>query len=144
MNFKCERFGSCIYARGRYQHPTRPSQGTTAFNQVCKYDFNLFYFSFYVFMLFLYFFLSCFKLIFFCSVWQFNLVWCVRFISCWHLATLATLICVQLNSKSYLVNEMIIALIYIYYFNHITSPCGISSSHPFESPVQLDQRSYFI
>ena len=51
-NFKCERFGNSIYARGRYQHPTRPSQGTTTFNQVCKYDFNLFYFPFYVFMSF--------------------------------------------------------------------------------------------
>ena len=27
-----ERFESCIYARGRYWHPTRPSQGTIAFN----------------------------------------------------------------------------------------------------------------
>ena len=51
-NFKCERFRSCIYARGRYQHPTYPSQGTTTFNQVCKYDFNLFYVPFYIFMSF--------------------------------------------------------------------------------------------
>ena len=29
------------------------SQGTTAFNQVCKYDFNLFYFLFYAFYVFL-------------------------------------------------------------------------------------------
>ena len=36
-----ERFGSCIYARGRYWHPTRPSQETAAFNQMCNYDFNL-------------------------------------------------------------------------------------------------------
>lgn len=35
-----ERFGSCIYARGRYQHPTRPSQGTAAFNRMCKHDFD--------------------------------------------------------------------------------------------------------
>ena len=47
-----ERFGSYIYARGRYQHPTRPSQRTTTFNQVCEYDFNLFYVPFYVFMSF--------------------------------------------------------------------------------------------
>ena len=51
-NFKCERSGSYIYARGRYKHPTRPSQGTTTFNRVCKHDFNLFYFPFYVFMSF--------------------------------------------------------------------------------------------
>jgi len=51
-NFKCERFGSCIYTRGWYYHPTRPSQGTTTFNHVCKYDFDLFYFPFYVFMSF--------------------------------------------------------------------------------------------
>ena len=51
-----KRFGSCFYERGRYQHPTRPSQWTTAFNQVCKYDFNLFYFPFYVFMFFMLFF----------------------------------------------------------------------------------------
>ena len=43
---KCERFGSCFNARGRYQHPTRPSQGTATFSQMCKYDFNLFYFPF--------------------------------------------------------------------------------------------------
>ena len=41
-----ERFGSCIYARGRYQHPTRPSQETATFNQMCKYDFNLCSFPF--------------------------------------------------------------------------------------------------
>ena len=35
-NFKCEWFGSCFYARGRYWNPTRPSQGTTAFNQACN------------------------------------------------------------------------------------------------------------
>ena len=52
-NFKCERFGSCIYARERYYHPTRPSQGTAAFNQVCKYDFKLFYFPYYIFYVFL-------------------------------------------------------------------------------------------
>ena len=40
-----ERFGSCFYVRGRYQHPTHPSQGTTPFNQVCKYDFKIMYFS---------------------------------------------------------------------------------------------------
>ena len=56
-NFKCERFRSCIYARGRYQHPTRLSQGTTTFNQVCKYDFNLFYFPFTFLCLFMPFFL---------------------------------------------------------------------------------------
>ena len=57
-NFKCERFGSCIYARGRYQHPTRPSQGTATFNQVCKHDFNLFYFRFsYVLCPFVFFFI---------------------------------------------------------------------------------------
>ena len=44
-----ERFGSCIYARGRYQHPTRPSQGTAAFNRMCKHDFNFFMFPFYCF-----------------------------------------------------------------------------------------------
>ena len=52
-----ERFGSCIYARGRYQHPTRPSQGTAAFNRMCKHDFD-FYVPFYVlisFIPFLYF-----------------------------------------------------------------------------------------
>jgi len=38
----------------------RPSQGTTTFNQVCKYYFNLFYFpfmffmSFYAFLVFFY------------------------------------------------------------------------------------------
>ena len=55
-----ERFESCIYARGRYLHPTRPSQETTTFNQICKYDFNLFYFTSYVFIsfyAFLYFYL---------------------------------------------------------------------------------------
>ena len=31
-NFNRERFESCIYARGRYQHPTHPSQGMTTFN----------------------------------------------------------------------------------------------------------------
>jgi len=46
-----ERFGSCIYAQGRYQHPTRPSQETATFNQMCKYDFN-FYVPFYVFIYF--------------------------------------------------------------------------------------------
>ena len=55
-NFKCERFKSCFYARGRYKHPTHPSQGTAAFNQVCKYDFKMFYFpffmSFYAFCIF--------------------------------------------------------------------------------------------
>ena len=35
-NFNRERFRSCFYARGRYQHPTCPSQGTIAFNQVCN------------------------------------------------------------------------------------------------------------
>ena len=52
-----ERFGSCIYARGRYQRPTRPSQGTAAFNRMCKHDFD-FYVPFYVlisFIPFLYF-----------------------------------------------------------------------------------------
>jgi len=41
--------------------PTRPSHGTTAFNRVCKYDFNLFYFPFTflcLFMPFFVFFLS--------------------------------------------------------------------------------------
>ena len=51
--FECERFESCIYARGRYQHPAHPSQWTTAFNQVCKHDFNLFYFPFLCFYVFL-------------------------------------------------------------------------------------------
>ena len=37
-----ERFGSCIYARGRYQHPTRPSQGMAAFNRMCKRDFDFY------------------------------------------------------------------------------------------------------
>ena len=41
-----ERFESCIYVRGRYYHPTRPSQRTSAFNQVCKYDFNSCYLPF--------------------------------------------------------------------------------------------------
>ena len=52
-----ERFGSCIYARGRYQHPTRLSQDTSAFNQMCKHDFNfmfpftfLFLFIFFIFL----------------------------------------------------------------------------------------------
>ena len=45
-----ERFWSCIYAWGRYQHPTRPSQETTAFNQMCKYDFNLYSFPFFTFL----------------------------------------------------------------------------------------------
>ena len=52
-----ESFGSCIYARGRYEHLTRPSQGTTAFNRMCKHDFD-FYVPFYVlisFIPFLYF-----------------------------------------------------------------------------------------
>ena len=49
-----ERFGSCIYVRGRYQHPTRPSQGTAAFNRMCKHDFD-FYVPFYVLISFLYF-----------------------------------------------------------------------------------------
>ena len=44
-NYKCERFESCIYAWGRYQHSTRPSQRTIAFNQVCKDDFKFFLFS---------------------------------------------------------------------------------------------------
>jgi len=48
MNFNRERFGSCFYARGRYWHPTRPSQWTAAFNQVCKYDFKMFYFPFFM------------------------------------------------------------------------------------------------
>ena len=54
--FKCERFGSCIYARGWYQHPMRPSQGTTAFNQVCKHDFKMFslFYVFWCFMLFIF------------------------------------------------------------------------------------------
>ena len=53
-NFNRERFGSCFYTRRRYQHPTSPSQGTAAFNQVCKYDFKIMYFSlFYVFLLFM-------------------------------------------------------------------------------------------
>jgi len=47
-NFKSKRFGSCFYARGRYQHPTRPSQGTTTFNQMCKI-MTLFYFMFFIF-----------------------------------------------------------------------------------------------
>jgi len=37
---------------------TRPSQGMAAFNQVCKYDFKMFYFSFFMsflcFMLFMF------------------------------------------------------------------------------------------
>ena len=56
-----ERLGSCIYARGRYEHPTRPSQGTTAFNRMCKHDSD-FYVPFYVlisFIPFLYFFSFC-------------------------------------------------------------------------------------
>ena len=50
-----ERFGSCIYARGRYQHPTRPPQGTAAFNRMCKHDFD-FYVPFYVLISFIPFF----------------------------------------------------------------------------------------
>ena len=39
-----------IYARGRYQHPTHPSQGMVAFNQMCKImTSNLFYFPFFMF-----------------------------------------------------------------------------------------------
>ena len=55
-----ERLESCIYARGRYQHPTRPSQETEAFNQMCKYDFNLCYLPFlrsYVFFMLFYIFI---------------------------------------------------------------------------------------
>ena len=37
-----ERFGSCIYAWGRYQHPTRPPQGTAAFNRMCKHDLDFY------------------------------------------------------------------------------------------------------
>ena len=37
-----ERFGSCIYTRGRYWHPTRPPQGTAAFNRMCKRDFDFY------------------------------------------------------------------------------------------------------
>jgi len=54
MNFKCERFESCFYARGRYWHPTRMSQGTTAFNQMCNIMSSIcFIFPFYVFMFFM-------------------------------------------------------------------------------------------
>ena len=49
--FKSKRFDSCFYARGRYQHPTRPSQGTAAFNQMCKIMTLFFFFLFYVFYL---------------------------------------------------------------------------------------------
>ena len=66
-NFKCKRFTSCFYARGRYQHLTRPSQGTTVFNQVCKYDFKMFYFPFFmsfcVFVLFMF-------IVFFIFLWS--------------------------------------------------------------------------
>ena len=41
-NFLSERFGSCIYARGRYYHPTSTSQGTAAFNRMCKHDFDFY------------------------------------------------------------------------------------------------------
>ena len=50
-NFKNKRFGSCFYSQGRYQHPMRPSQRITSFNQMCKImTFNLFYFSFFIFL----------------------------------------------------------------------------------------------
>ena len=61
-NFKCERFGSYFYARGRYQYPTCLSQGMTTFSQVCKYDFKMFYLSFFYvlcFYAFLYFLSFC-------------------------------------------------------------------------------------
>ena len=52
-NFKCERFGSCFYARGKYWHPTRPSQGTVTFNQMCNIMSSIFlFFLFYVFVVF--------------------------------------------------------------------------------------------
>ena len=42
-----------VYVQGRCQHPTRLSQGTTAFNQMCKImTSNLFYFPFFMFYLF--------------------------------------------------------------------------------------------
>ena len=51
-NFKCEWFGSCFYAWGRYQHPTRPSQGT----KLCISLFMFFYvFYFFVFFYVFYF-----------------------------------------------------------------------------------------
>ena len=56
-NFNCKSFGGCFYARRRYQHPTRPSQRTTTFNQVCKYDFYFpFFLCLFVFLCFLCFF----------------------------------------------------------------------------------------
>ena len=60
-NFNCERFEICFYTRRRYQHPTRPSQGTTAFNQVCNIMssscFIFPFLHFYVLLCLLYFFI---------------------------------------------------------------------------------------
>ena len=66
-NFKCETFESCFYAWGRYQHPTRPSHGMTTFNQVCKYDFKMFYFPFFL-CLFVFLFFLCFFVFFYLVV----------------------------------------------------------------------------
>ena len=52
-NFKNKGSG-IAYARGWYQHPTCPSQGTTTFNQVCKIKTSIFiYFPFFMFFYFL-------------------------------------------------------------------------------------------
>jgi len=50
VNFENKGSG-VVYAWGRYQHPTRPSQGTAAFNRVCKNMTSiLFIFPFYIYI----------------------------------------------------------------------------------------------
>ena len=62
-NFKCERFGSYFYARGRYQHSMRSSQGTVAFNQVFNIMSSICFIfpilRFYIFLCLLYFLSFC-------------------------------------------------------------------------------------
>ena len=78
-NFKCERFTSCFYSWGRYYHLTRLSQGTTAFNQMCNYDFKTMYFPFscffYVFSAFICVFVFFFTFVCFFMFFTF-LWWC--------------------------------------------------------------------